>query len=224
MFKFSDSDAGPSVSQNVEVKLDGVAISVPADRHSIHGIFSYLEMLALGAERLLCSLIVDGCPIDLSRPLPPLMSVSSVEATTSDLEQMPLQLVVTARQQTMETRRKVIAAVSLVMINPPRKARELWWNIAPELKNPLLTLSLMPDSLCGPENGRASLSQLRKWQFQQIAMIMQEVEIACGSNDLTTLSNVLENRVLLWIDTLLDTLGLWQETLIIGQQSKTLKI
>ena len=55
-------------------------------------------------------------------------------------------------------------------------ARELWWNLARQLKEPVLTLSLLPDNACGPANGRASLTQLRKWQLEQIAAIIKDVD------------------------------------------------
>lgn len=72
----------------------------------------------------------------------------------------------------------------LVLINEGVGAREFWWRLAPDLKAPLLTLSLVPEFACGPANGRASLTQLRKWQLQQLAGIIREVDEAWWTEDL----------------------------------------
>ncbi len=130
-----------------------------------------------------------------------------------DLAHVPLQLVSTARQQIAKLRNRVESAVTIVLINESRLAREHWWNLARDLKQPLLTLSLMPSSACGSAAGGASLLQLRKWQLQQLAVIIKEVDESCWSIDPAALSNALERRVLPWLDGLRATLDLWHETL-----------
>jgi len=55
--------------------------------------------------------------------------------------------------------------------------------------------------------------QLRRWQLEQLAGIIQEVDRACESDDPTALSDALETRVLPWLEGLLDTLALLRFTL-----------
>jgi hypothetical protein len=196
----------------VEVMLDGLPIGLPASRRSLTAIHSYLETIALEQQRILCSLNVDGEPANLTQPLKARATFHHIEAETVSLEDMPLQLLKTARQQTAFARAQVESAVALVLINDGRMAREFWWELARKLKEPLLTLSLLPDDYCGPENGRASLSQLRKWQLQQLAAIIRDVDESCQTENTITLSNALEHRALKWLDQLQELVTLWLET------------
>ena len=106
------------------------------------------------------------------------------------------------------------------MINDGVVAREVWWEVARKLKEPLLTLSLLPDSVYQPVAGCASLLQLRKWQLQQLAAIINDVDEACWSTP-AALSNALENRVLPWLDKLQQTIFLWHQTVLAGLRLQT---
>jgi hypothetical protein len=198
---------------DVEVKLDGLTVEIPPERRSITAIRSYLESLALQQQRILCALNVDGEPVNLTQPRHTLKTFAHVEGETMGLNEVPVQLIKAALQQAAGLRARVRSTVALVLINDPQRARELWWHLAIALKEPLLTLSLLPENICGPENGRASLMQLRKWQLQQLGFIIQEVDLACRSEDMTLLSDALEKRALLWLDNLLESLNLWHETI-----------
>jgi hypothetical protein len=77
---------------------------------------------------------------------------------------------------------------------------------------------LLPDSACGPANGRASLTQLRKWQLEQIATIIKDVDAVCRAEDSLPLSNALENRVLPWLQNLTELIILWHETAQVGSR------
>src|SRR4029077_8131272 len=94
----------------------------------------------------------------------------------------------------------------------------IWWNLAGQLKEPVLTLSMLPDNLCGPANGRASLAQLRRWQLQQIAGIIRHADKACHTGDIIKLSDTLENRVLPWLQKLSELIHLWCETAKAGSR------
>ncbi|HXR45926.1 MAG TPA: hypothetical protein VN784_00665 [Candidatus Limnocylindrales bacterium] len=118
----------------------------------------------------------------------------------------------TALQQADQARTWVETAITLVLINDVGVARELWWNLAKQLKEPVLTLSLLPDNACGPANGRASLTQLRKWQLEQVAAIIKDVDATCHGEDTIPLSNALEKRVLPWLQNLVELITLWHET------------
>jgi hypothetical protein len=58
--------------------------------------------------------------------------------------------------------------------------------------------------------------QLRKWQLQQLAVIIKDVDETCWSPTPMALSSALERRVLPWLDGLRATLDLWHETLAIA--------
>jgi hypothetical protein len=202
-----------SSSGDVDVKLDGAHVVVPAERRSFNAIRSYLESLALQQQRVLCWLTVDGEPVNLTQPRASLKQFAHVEAETMDLNEVPAQLIKAALQQTASVRSRVQSSVELVLINDSHGARELWWALSTVLKEPLLTLSLLPENICGPGNGRASLLQLRKWQLQQLGCVIREVDEACRPDDTAILSDALEKRVLPWLDNLHDSLQMWIETI-----------
>ncbi len=197
--------------------LDGQPVVLPAQRRSLAAIRSYLETLALEQQRILFSFRVDGARVNLSAMLPTQAHFAKIEAETLDLAQVPLQLIKTAMVQTAEARTQIVSAVTLVLINNSAWAREHWWNLARVLNQPFLTLGLMPESSYGLNPGGASLVQLRKWQLQQLAAILKDVDDACWSDDPAALSNALEYRVMPWLQGLQTSLELWHETLAASQ-------
>lgn len=203
-----------SFPTEVEVKMDGVPVEIPAERRSFVAIRSYLESLALQQQRILCALNVDGEAINLAHPRIAWKGFSRIEAETMTLNDVPAQLIKAALQQTITLRSRVQSAVELVLINDCRMSRELWWSLSTILKEPLLTLSLLPDNICGPNNGRAPLTQLRKWQLEQLGGIIQDIDDASQVDDTRLLSDALEKRALPWLDSLLESLNLWNEILV----------
>ena len=200
-------------SGEVEVKLDGANVLVPAERRSLDGIVAYLDFLALQQQRILCLLCVDGEAVNLTHGGGRrFSSFSQIEAETMSLAEVPHQLIKAALQQTVTARTRVQAAIELVLINSAARSYELWWSLSVSLKEPLLTLSLIPETICGPENGRASLSQLRKWQLQQLGGLIHEVDAVCNSEDTLQLADALEKRVMPWLNNLHDALQMWCDT------------
>jgi hypothetical protein len=209
-----------SVPQSaVEVKLDGLTLEIPAERRTLGGICSFLESVALHQHRILCSLAVDGAPINLTQPPDDTKTFASIEAETMGLSDVPSQLIKAALQQTISLRDRVQSAVGLVLINERKHAHELWWGLSLALKEPLLTLSLLPENIYGATEGQASLTQLRKWQLEQLGAVIQDVNNACEWDSPTVLSDVLETRVLPWIDRLQTSLTLWHETMMANGRS-----
>ena len=195
--------------QDIEVIVDGLAVEIPPGRGSLAGIRSYIEWLALQQQRILCSLTVDGELVSLTRPRQG-NSFARVEAETMSLDEVPVQLIGAAIQQTAAVRARAQSAVELVLINEAAYAKELWWNLATGLKEPLLTLSLLPETMCGSTGG-ASLMQLRKWQLQQLGCVVHDVDEASNTDDPAALSDALEKRVLPWLDNLHESLRQWHE-------------
>jgi hypothetical protein len=205
-------DSFDTAGGGVEVKLDGASVSVPSERRTFSAIRSYLEALALQQQRILCWITVDGEAVPLTQPRHVGDEFALVEGETMDLSEVPLQLIKGALHQTGVARERVRSAVDLILINDSGRARELWWTLSTVLKEPLLTLSLVPDGICGPENGRAPLIQLRKWQLQQLGCVIQDVDEACRWEDPGMVSDALEQRVLPWLDHLHESLEMWLET------------
>jgi len=202
-----------STGAGLIVLLDGQPVVLPAQRRSLAAIRCYLETLAMEQQRLLFSFRVDGTRVNLSAMLPTQARFDKVEAETIDLAQVPLQLIRTAMTQTAEAREKVVSTITLVLINDNTWAREHWWNLVRLLKQPFMTLSLMPESSYSSTSGGPSLMQLRRWQLQQLASILKDVDKACWSDDSAALSDALEYRVLPWLQGLQSSLELWHETL-----------
>ena len=126
------------------VTLDGEALQLPAGRHSLNSIRSFLEMRALEKQRVLSVLFLDGEPVNLNLLFANTNGGSRIEAESISLNQLPLLLLNNAQAQVCSVREAVETAISLVLINSPSIACEVWWNIACQLKEPVLTLSLMP--------------------------------------------------------------------------------
>jgi len=206
----NDSDSGfKATPGDVLVTLDCETVALPRGRHSLNSIRAYLETIALGAQRILSEFVVDGVPVDLSQALES-RAFCRIEAVTMPLDQLPLLLLTTAGRQVQRARAAVEETLTLVLINSPQTARELWWNLAAQLKEPVLTLSLMPDNLCRLCCG-TSFGKLRRWQLEQIAVIVQRVDAACETGDNIQLSDALEKLVLPWLEKLREHVGLWHE-------------
>jgi hypothetical protein len=208
----------PETGDEVEITLDGLPVGLPSGCRSLNAIRCRLETLALERQRILCSLNVDGQPVNLALPLLNQRVFCRVEAGTVALEETPLLLLKKAFQQTERARECVETALTLVLINNGRVAREVWWNLASALKEPVITLSLLPENTCEPFDNRTSLTQLRKWQLEQVAAIIRDVDEACHSEDTIPLSNALENRVLPWLQHLGELISLWHETVLAGSR------
>jgi len=210
-------DASPLCGE-VEITLDGLPVEPPVGHRSLSAIRCYLEALALERQRILCSLNVDGESVNLALPLSHDGTFCRVEAGSAALKERSVLLLKTALQQVELARECVETAITLVLINDGCVARELWWNLARQLKEPVLTLSLLPDDICGAGHGGASLTQLRKWQLEQVATIIKGVDEACHSEDTIPLSNALENRVLPWLQNLSELISLWHDTAMAGER------
>jgi hypothetical protein len=225
MLKSSDSGDASQAGPKLEVILDGLPVIIPKERRSISAIRSFLETLAFEQQHILCSLSVDGKAVDLSRPEARMLEFSRIEAETMPLEQMPIQVLRNAMRQAALATEHTLTAVTLVIINEADYAWEIWWNLVRDLKAPLVTLSLMPETASGPVTAGASLLQLRKWQLQQLGSIITDVDETCGLEETVALSNALEYRVLPWLEGLETLLELWHTNLMAGEvQSSKFKV
>ena len=207
----------PLTGGELQILLDGLPVEPPAGRRSLTAIRAYLETLAMERQRVICLLTVNGQPANPGQADGMRTGFARIEAESIELDEMPLQLLNTARQQAASAREHVVNAVTVVLINDGGLAQEFWWNLAHELKEPLITLSLLPENICGPHGG-ASFAQLRKWQLQQLAGIIRTVDQASEAGDTVALSNAFENCVLPWLDKLHELICLWRETVDCGMR------
>jgi len=196
------------LADKIVVTLDCETVALPAGRKSLKSIRSYLESAALANQRILGEFLVDGCAVDLSLPLAG-VAFRRVDAATVSLNELPLVLLTTAGRQAHRARAAVEAALTLVLINNAATARELWWHLASQLTEPVLTLSLMPEDLCQLRCG-TTFHQLRRWQLEQISAIVRRVDETCDLQDNIRLSDALENLVLPWLDRLAEHIQIWQ--------------
>jgi hypothetical protein len=208
---YSDADELSSANE-LEVLLDGLPVSLPAGRRTLPAIRSYLDMLALGRQRILFSLSIDGHRTDLIHPGPDPASFARVEGETLELAELPAHLIRSAIQQTETAICEVRSAIVLVLINDGGIAREFWWKLAGKMKDPLLTLCLLPDTMNGAVNGVATFTQVRKWHLEHLGRVLRQVDEACWAEDSQVLSNALEHHALPWLNDLHAMLALWHET------------
>ena len=202
--------AGPS--DRIEVSLDGVPVRLPSERRSLDAIRCHLETIALRQQRFLGSIRVVGWSAQPAKSVSGRGGLFRVEASTMELGNRTLLILKTALEQTTSTMCRVTNAITRVLINEGPVAREIWWSLANELKEPILTLSLLPDNVCGPNHGQASFTQLRKWQLEQLAAIIRDVDDVCTSEDTSSLSDALATHVLPWLEGQFEVIQLWLET------------
>jgi hypothetical protein len=215
MDKLTASNFG--AEEKIQVTLDGETVKIPFARGSMNSIRSLLETLALEKQRILFTFQIDGLPVNLSQLPSDKTDFLRVDAESIPLGELPLLLLTSAQQQAERIRADLENALTLVLINDQPAAREIWWNIASQLKEPILTLSLMPESVC-QLCSTVSFERLRKWQLQQIAVIVREVNAVCEADDNIKISDALERRVLPWLQKLSDLIQLWLQAVSASYQ------
>lgn len=197
-----------------EVFLDGVQVVPPVERRSFAGIRAWLEARALEARRVVSVLRVDGEPLPANGLEVVPASFHRIEAETMGLEEMPLQVLETALEQTHRLLSRAEAALAQMCINNAVGAREIWWRLAADLKLPLVTLSLLPERACAA--GPTSPLQLRRWQLEQLAEIIRELDRQAETGTPQALIEAFEKRLWPWLGRLRETLLLQRETFAAG--------
>jgi len=203
----------------IEVWLDGVPVGLPADRRSLEGIRCHLEAIAFEQQRFLGSIRVAGRSTAPPRAPHHGGRDFQIQGFTMELGNRTMLILMTALEQTTKLTNRVNGAISEVLINDGPLAREIWWSLANALREPILTLSLLPDNVCGPNHGQASFTQLRKWQLEQLAAIIRDVEAAANCGDVSRLSDALAQHVVPWLESQREVIQLWIETAGLELQS-----
>jgi hypothetical protein len=201
------------VMDNLHVLLDGTPVKVPSGRRSVDAIHTLLEAIALERHRVLWSFNVEPAA-QPSEAWESERTPLRVIGLTFDLEDVPLRMVSIALEQTEDAKRNVLEVMASAIAAEGTVTRERWWKMARQLKQPLLTLSLLPENLFGDTTNTVSVMQLRRWQLEQLGATLREVDEACWSRDAQQLPKILEARVMAWLSKLGDSLELWREILL----------
>jgi len=201
------------IEHQLLVLLDGQPVSIPPEMQTFKAIYSRLNSLALQQQRIVSALSMEVESVNCLAASPRQKPLCRITATTTNMEHLHLHIVHTALQQVEQVRELVQDAVVDVQINEGCLSHARWRELAESLQEPLVTLSALPEAACGPPGTNAN--QLRKWQFEQLTAVRNDVDEACRRNNATSLLYALENRVLAWLNSLRDMLSLWRETLLL---------
>lgn len=193
----------PSTPKQVCVTLDSQPVVLPLQlAGSLPAIRAHLEALALSQQRILHVLVVDGVSLNLQKPAWPLQTFHQIAAASISFPKLRFQLVRLAREQVGQLRARAEAAVLPVLINDWHAVHRIWWNLLPDLKEPLVTLSFLPEPgyPAAPLFSTPTAECAR--QAEELGHIQQEVAAGFASRDAVAISDTLEQRLLPWLDRL----------------------
>jgi hypothetical protein len=88
------------------------------------------------------------------------------------------------------------------MINDWPKAEALWWDLMPEIKDPLLTLSFVPHNVEMLPNGEEIGAKSIKRFTLDLVKIFENIDAILARKELIELSDALENQLLPWLRSL----------------------
>ena len=185
-------------SPKIEITLDDEPVSFGwARRMSLAAIRCHLEMLALRRSRVLVSLLLDGALVDLTQTSRALVEAQQIVAATVGLNELGLRLSTAAHEELTVLRAHVEQTALLVLINTRRKAQQLWWELVPALKSPLLSLAFLLQMypVANVEAARATLTR----HSSALAEVIDDIEQFCGEFDTVVLSDALQERIEPWL-------------------------
>ena len=195
----SPASKQPSVP-GVQVTLDGKPVELAIHQgRSLQAIRTHLEALALRRGRVLFALSVNGKPVSLGRPVSLFKTFHKVVARTVGFNQLGFQLIAVAEAQVDGLHERIEQLSLQIMINDWTKAEELWHEIMPELKDPLLTLSFIPNVIELLPNGQEIGARAIKRFSEELVVILEAIDLILARQELLEFSNVLENQLLPWL-------------------------
>ncbi len=184
----------------VQITLDGHAIELPAKQgRSLQAIRAHLEAVALKKHRVLFSFIVNGVPVNLSESLSPFKTFYKVAARTVAFGQLTFQMVAVAADQVNTLHDRLERMALQVMINDWAQVEEMWWQIMPELKDPILTLSFLPPSIELLPHGADVGPKAQKRFADELVRILEDIERIIPRQEVLELSDAIENQLLPWL-------------------------
>ena len=206
--------ANQSSPETIQITLDGQSIALPQEcKRSLRDIFSYLEQLAVQQDRILASVSVDGTTVAAPCLQSPSQTFQQIEANSISLNDLGSHVLLVARDQVQQLLSRVEAIQMLVLINDWPVAQQLWCDLVPDFKTPMLELSFLQElwgeRLSATKIGDKSLAQ----HWDQIGRIQAEVELVLTRRqDILDFSDILEKRLLPWLKLLLSFLNQLQDS------------
>jgi hypothetical protein len=184
----------------VQITLDGQPVALGGKQsRSLQSIRSHLERVALKRQRVLFSLTINGAPVSLAESLSPFKTFHKIAARTIGFDQLGYQLVAVAADQVNSLHERIERLALQVMINDWPKAEALWWQLMPEIKDPLLTLSFVPPSVEMLPHGEEIGAKALKRFTLDLVKILEDIEDILTRKELLELSDALENQLLPWL-------------------------
>lgn len=184
----------------LQVTLDGENVGCwSTAAESLASIRGHLETLALSKRRLLFSMTVDGTPVSLDRPLDGRGSGLTVVARTVGFEQLGFQLISVAEGQCGHLIQRLQNLMLLVLINSWEKGQEGWMRLLPELKDPILTISFIPEAVGFLPGGADISGRAVMRRTDELSAVLVEIERVGLLRDPEEFSSVLESRLLPWL-------------------------
>lgn len=185
----------------LEVSLDGEPVVMsPARLMSWTEIVDCLKQRALARERVLSVLLVDGVvrtgDEEVLSGTPP----RSVMAVSVTFQELGCETIRIAREQVRRLAKQLEAAQLQILINDWRVAEQLWWELLPDFKAPLLELNFLWELggarlLPSPES-TISLPELA----EQLGLIQAQMEIQLMKRgDVVELVTALEQSLGQWL-------------------------
>jgi len=189
------------------VSLDGEMIPLlPWERSSLRNIRRALETLALRRQRVLMAFTVDGKSLSLQRSLEEISEYKVVVGRTAGIDFLGVELLSAARQQAQDLLERVRQISLLVLINKPRKGGELWLDLQPDLREPLLTLSFLPEITQISAEGLPVLTPSLIALTEELAGLSRRMDALTSLEcDVLTLSEGFE-LVLSWLNNLMEAI------------------
>jgi hypothetical protein len=186
----------------IRLILDGVSLEPPPDLVPVcRAIRAYLEGLSMDQGRLLHTMTADGLPVNLAESGLHLPILRSVCATTMPFGEVPNQSLTMATDilQLLHARSEALAL--FVLINEWDRAEAGWWDLVPNLKEPLVLLGLWAEA---NHHGSASLAATKFWQpahdLCRLGGIIATINRICQRRNVFELSDAIENLLLPWIE------------------------
>ena len=199
-------------SPTIEVTLDGDPVRLAAPANTLPAIRSQLETIALIRQRILFAFEVDGVPVSLAAPMVRISKFHRVAGSTIGFEDLREQLAQVALEQIQQLRSRAEAVSLLVLINDWPRARQLWWDLVPDLKEPLLTLSFLCElPLLTPDAEPGGPGKLRSMKVEELGKMLGQIDVASTQCQALGLSDALEHFLLPWLDQLAQIIRNWNE-------------
>ncbi|HEY1171411.1 MAG TPA: hypothetical protein VGH19_08595 [Verrucomicrobiae bacterium] len=186
-----------------QVTLDGEVVALPVEeRKSLRSIKCALEGMALQRERVLISMVVDGVPVSLQSTLKEKIDFRFVAGRTVSIDFLGLELLVAARRQVLDLIDRSRLNALQVLINPPTISRKLWQEMQPDLREPLLTLSFMPEIGLASVEGLPVMAPSLTALAEDLLALSRRMELLiCEEQDVYVLSEGFE-LIVCWLENL----------------------